>query len=620
LTGWVAALTLAGVNRSKKLAAAGGKSLPNLLVRIRTRVFWVDCAKTVGLLLLSVGLLSLAFAPVKQFYLAWVGLVPFFLAIRNVPTQRAAFLWGWFCGIVFFAVNMWWLQYVTLGGAIALMIYLGIFWGIFALLFRGCRLLGRWDSATRSADPPKRPLRCALVVAAVWCGLEWLRGAYSPFGAHGLPWLYLGYTQTPVLALCQIADLAGVYGVSFWIVLVNAVIAIGWIERWKLARIRWAVAAAILVTSGSFVYGIVRLNQDETRPGATVMVVQCNYPQSNTGDKGASIDEIAAFHLHTTQAALEECDRRGTKVDLVVWSETMMPAFNQKTRAFFKGSAYGEFIEQTSQGISDLADQFHTSFLVGSTFCDQWHWEDVGNGESEPIAQDRRNSAYLFGPTGLMSSERYDKIQLLPFGEFIPYRDSIPWLYRLLVSLGPPDMKDYELTAGAPDALTVFPLERLAAADASSTQPTVPTQVGRFVVPICFEDIVPPLVDDLMWDRTGKRADFIVNVTNDGWFYGSERPQHLQEAQFRAIEHRVPIARSVNTGISGFIDSDGRLSDCLATQTEGWSVHQLRFDDRTTLYSRTGDVFAWLCFGVTGLVICYGVVIGAQGRRIRAAG
>ena len=186
-------------------------------------------------------------------------------------------------------------------------------------------------------------------------------------------------------------------------------------------------------------------------------------------------------------------------------------------------------------------------------------------------------------------------------GTFVPYRDSIPWLYRMLLSLGPPDMKEYELTAGKPDALTVFHLSHIGTGGQ--------TQEWRFVVPICFEDIVAPLVDDLMWDAHGKRADFIVNITNDGWFHGSERAQHLQSATFRSIEHRVPAARSVNTGISGFVDSDGRTSDLVAAGTEGWSVKQLQLDDRTTVYSRVGDAFAEVCGIVTLGIVGYGLVV-----------
>jgi apolipoprotein N-acyltransferase len=573
--------------------------------------------RTAGLLLLGVVAIWLAFAPAKQFYLAWIGLAPILLAIRDVRTIRAAFLWGWGAGISFFLINIWWMGSVTVAGMAALVIYAGLFWAIAAMLIRASALMGRWDATAGRALPPRRPLRCALLVAALWCGLEWLRGTYSPFGAHGLPLLYIGHSQTPFLASCQIADIVGVYGVSFWVVLINALLAMIWIDRANLKRLLPAILdiAALMIAIVS--YGLFRLHQQTVRPGPTVMVVQCNYPQSNTGDKGAGKEDIAAFHARTTDAALAACDRRGQKIDLVVWSETMMPPLNLETRNYVRGTDFGNFIEQTSQQISDLAGHYRTSFLVGSTFEADWQWVTESDGHAVPEPLDRRNSAYAYGPTGLMSPERYDKIQLLPFGEFVPYREAIPWLYHLLVELGPADLKQYQLIAGEPDALTVFPLDQIAKIDPASSEPVVATQAWRFVTPICFEDLLAPLVRDLLWGPDGKRADFIVNITNDGWFPGSERAQHLQDAIFRCIENRVPAARSVNTGISGFIDSDGRTSNLVAPSTEGWSVNSLQLDNRTTLYSRTGDIFAELCAAAGVGIVVYGLTIAVQNRRRR---
>jgi apolipoprotein N-acyltransferase len=570
-------------------------------------------------MLLTVAALTLAFAPIKQFYLAWIGLVPFFLAVRSLRTPAAAFFWGWAGGIAFFLANTWWIQNVTFGGAAALIIYLGLFWAAAAVLIRGCALLGRFDRVTRLALPPRRPLRCALLLAALWCGLEWLRSNDSPFGAHGFPLLLLGHSQTPILFACQIADIAGAYGVSFWVVLMNAVAAMLWIDRANPWRLRYAYIGLAISIAAVSAYGLFRMHQQSTHAGPTVLVVQSNFPQSNTGEKGASADELIDFHVHTTESALAACEQRKQHVDLVVWSETMMPPLNAATRTYWRGTDYGKFVEQTSQRISILADGYRTSFLIGSTFQADWQWVAPPGGEASPQPLDRRNSAYFFGPTGLLSPERYDKIQLLPFGEFIPYRESLPWLYRMLVNLGPPNMKSYELNAGAPDALTVFHLDRVSLPDPATSEPLVATEAWRFVVPICFEDIVAPLVHKLLWGADGKRADFIVNITNDGWFRGSERYLHLQAAIFRCIENRVPAARSVNTGVSGLIDSAGRVSDLVPAETPGWSVKQLQLDDRTTIYGTVGDAFAELCAAVGLGILVYGFWIAATNHRSKTA-
>ena len=513
-------------------------------------------------------------------------------------------LWGWAGGIAFFLGNMWWLSYVTWPGMFALVAYLALFWGFAAMLARGLGLLDM-----------KRPLLGALLAGVFWTSLDWMRGSYSMFGAHGLPWLYLGDTQTPWLGVCQIADVTGVYGVTFLLVFVNAILAACWVQRAAGRGLLLPLSATAAMLIAVEIYGQFRLRQDVLFPGPTVMVVQPNYPQSNTGDKGAYPDEIVGFHVRETQTALELCEKRGEKVDLVVWSETMMPPLNPESRNFLRGTPWGNFYENTSQQIANLAARFETNFLVGSTYANDYHW--VGDSEqTRPMPTDHRNSAYLYNEAGLLSPERYDKIQLLPFGEYIPFHESIPWLYRLLVSLGPEDMKSYELTAGEADALTVFSIDHQTPGHEASY---------RFVVPICFEDIVAPLVTDQMRSRfgeigsvsaSGKRADFVVNVTNDGWFGGGERAQHLQAAVFRSIENRAPTARSVNTGVSGFIDSLGRTTNLLRENTEGWSVHQLMLDHRRALHTRIGELFAECCATVSGLIIVGRLALARRlGRR-----
>src|SRR5215217_220001 len=177
----------------------------------------------VGLLLLGVALLSLSFAPFGQFYLAWVGLVPWLLVLRRVKSRRAAFLWSWLGGILYFTANMWWLWNVTGPGMVALMFLLGLYWAVAAVILRGAGLLhaiDRGDSTSPPAPLTRSPLAAVLLIAAVWVSLERLRPAAM------------------------------------------------------------AVAAMVGVALG---YGLYRMSESQClRPGPTVMVVQPNYPQSNT--------------------------------------------------------------------------------------------------------------------------------------------------------------------------------------------------------------------------------------------------------------------------------------------------------------------------------------------------
>jgi apolipoprotein N-acyltransferase len=200
--------------------------------------------------------------------------------------------------------------------------------------------------------------------------------------------------------------------------------------------------------------------------------------------------------------------------------------------------------------------------------------------------------------SGNLLSPRYDKIHLVPFGEFVPFKQSIPWLYHWFMMLSPYD-QDYTLTPGDATALTVFPLP------GDKSVASAPSPV-RFVTPICFEDLDAPLVACMFRPEAGsaaKRADFIVNITNDGWFKAGEPAQHLQAARFRSIENRVPTARSVNTGISAFVDSYGRLLGQIPKGQEGTLAQAIRLDRRLTWYTCYGNLFVLACIVATVLLI-----------------
>jgi apolipoprotein N-acyltransferase len=555
-----------------------------------------------SLLLLSVAMLTLAFAPFGQVYFAWVGLVPWLMVLRRVRSQWKAFLWFWLAGVIFFIANMWWLVYVTAPGMVALMAMLGAYWGVAAVLIRGLRLLDpfpRPDPAAtiEVAEPrPKvwRVTAAVILIPAVWVSLEWVRGSYP---LHGLPWLFLGHTQSPpaTLPLCQIADVTGVYGVSFWVASVNVLIALAIIHRHRLSRVAPAAVIVVGMTLGIVAYGLYRLSEQTTEPGPTVTVVQSSYPQSNSGEKGAEITEMVDFHLSTTERELSRVGKGNS--DLVVWSETMMPPLNPEARPNVE-PRFGLFLEQTDQRIGRLATTYDVAILAGGTYMNDW--KEKGK---YIVANDRRNVAYFYPSSGLLSARRYDKIHLVPFGEYLPFKEALPPLYSLFVYLSP-YADEYVLQPGSEDQLTVF--------DITSRGGTVS---WRFVTPICFEDIDPALVAKMFRGRDGtKRADFIVNITNDGWFKGSEMPQHLQCAVFRSIENRVPTARSVNTGISGYIDSSGRAFDVIGVGEKGAHTQLLHLDGRYTLYTRFGDLFAMTCAGGTA-VMTLAALVRWWGRR-----
>lgn len=556
------------------------------------------------LLLTSAALLDLSFAPFNQFYLAYVAMVPWLIVVRYSRSARTAFFWGWVGGVIFFDANMWWLAYVTGPGLAALMAVLALYWGAVAAIVRGTGLLepkGLWQRPATPADQPPCPRAMAvsvLLIATAWTSLEWFRGTW-PLG--GLAWAFIGHTQSPVLHLCQIADFSGVYGVSFFVIAVNACAALWVLYRKSARRLMLATFVVLAIFVAVVGYGFFRFSQYSTRPGLTVLAVQPNYPQSNSGEKGASFEEIVRFHVEQTQAALAT----HPGVNLVVWSETMMPSLNFEAARFTEmlpSKGWNErsaLMSATNSAIKHLASEFRTSLLVGGMYQSDWQIKTNPDGDHFVVPADRRNSAYFYTPRGA-SDLRYDKIHLVPFGEYLPFRSTIPPLYRLFLALSP-YTEEYTLTAGPPDALTVFQLPG----------------GQRFVTPICFEDLDGELVRRMFKSDSaaGKRADLIVNITNDGWFRFNEMPQHFQAAIFRSIENRVPTARSVNTGVSGFVDSLGRTSGLIPTGQERTSFGTLALDDRVTFYTRFGDVFVYLCTGVTILLLAWGLVRWRSNRR-----
>ena len=565
-------------------------------------------------MLLSAGMLSLSFAPLGQFYLAWVGLAPLLLVIGDARSIRRAFLWGWLGGTVFFLINLSFLLLVTVPGALLLPPYLALYWGLAAAAIRAARLLGghqtRSDRAMSgfstsadgriattdgresasadgrgtSAGSSPSVFLCATGVAAIWVAGEWLRGTVFT----GFPWLFVGYSQSPLLAVCQIADFAGVYGVSVLVVLVNALAAMTLLHRDRVRSLfrAWVTTAALVAATAA--YGGWRLAQTAPlMPGPTVLVVQPNDRDFRNKEAIEKQRESVQFHLEQTAAAL-----RQQPADLVVWSETTMPALNPEVRDELGQSPIGTLSDQTHRAIAAVARLNNTSLLVGGFYVDYTAGE---RGKRKPIGM--RNSAFYYDRTGLQAA-RYDKIHLVPFGEFIPGRESYPWLYRFFMWVSP-YTEDYNVSTGPADALTVFPLQARGAD-------------SRFVSPICFDDIDPALMSKMFRRADGgkpaKQADFIVNLTNDGWFRWSEQPQHLQHALFRSIENRAPTARAVNTGVSAFIDSCGRVEKTLPVGAIGTATHQLVLDRRVTLYTRFGDVFAYACITASAGIVVWSVV------------
>jgi apolipoprotein N-acyltransferase len=550
----------------------------------------------IALLMCSAILLALAFAPYGQFYLAWIGLVPWLLVVASCRSQRSAFIYGWLGGVFYFIANLSYLLMNTIPGTIALSMYLALFWGTAAVLIRGGGLLRDRGSGTKL-------LGRVLGIATIWIAMEYLRGIILT----GLPWHFLGHTQTPVLALCQIADVTGVYGLSFYCACINATIALAMLSSsWRRTIPAAVVTCAIVFVAAG--YGLFRLKEQTTYPGPRVLVVQPDHPQRPGGTKSVTQEQSLAFHLQTTQANVKP-----DQTDLIVWSETTMPPLNQEARDELGKYQSGQFLMQVHAELMSLTSRLHTAILAGGYYVGGWR--EI-NGKR--TGTDIRNAAFFYSPAGRQIA-RYDKVHLVPFGELIPFKQSIPWVYRFFTFFSP-HADDYILNAGSD--LTIFPL-------AFSIDDGT-TRTSRFVAPICWDGSDAGLVSRMF--RSGnlavdvardpsdpapaeKKADFIVTLSNDGWFRLHQRPQHLQMERFRSIENRAPAARCVNTGISGFVDSCGRVAKTLAPHTVGVSSQRLMLDRRLTFYTRFGDVFALACVFASAIIAIIALVQSLHFRR-----
>lgn len=542
-------------------------------------------------------LLGLAFAPVGWGWLAHIALVPVtVLALRSAGGWRLV-------GCLYLVSAIWWLTMlrwiipVTEGGYIALSLYMAVYLPAAMLLMRWLDRRLYWPAT--------------FTLPAVWVTLEMIRGYIL---AGGFGWYALAHSQAPFLPehgvshIIQIADLFGEHGVSVLVALTNG-LAVDLLTRplfgprdGNATRMHGTAAAGLAVwaaaLTATLLYGQWRINQFEshTHPGPVVAVVQTNVPQDNKV-AGTLEERLADWQQ------LKELTRRAAQAGatLIVWPETVTPApINPEAAAYYRVAAEhfdgsGHTVEATMYRqlaqlrteIAELARELGVAIVVGSATEDYNPYR-------------RYNSAYLVHADGTIAAERFDKIHRVPFGEYLPWVEWFPWLKKWFIQTLTPYDFDYTLQRG--ESWTVF---RYTPSESDNPNDSI-----AFVTPICFEDTVPRVIRRLIHgeDRE-KDAQMLVNLTNDGWFAASSQPlQHIQIAVFRSVENRVPTARAVNTGVSGFIDSLGRVgpvvqADGRMQNIEGFSVHTLRLDERQTLFGRWGYWPALLLVAATAAML-----------------
>jgi len=582
-----------------------------------------------GWTLLSGQLLMLAFPRPGWGWLAHVALVPVTVLVMRAHSPRILAVCVYSVFALWWIWMLRWLMPVTGGGAVGLAMFMAVYWTAAMLLVR------HLNRAYNSAMVITLPL--------VWVTFELLRG-WIPQGGFG--WYNLGHSQAPFLPehapslLIQMAEVFGQPGVSFLVAMTNGLIVDfitrsvvknrGSAEQPRRTLSRTlAYGTSIWVTSmlGAMGFGLMTIRQDAGSPDEFVRlaVIQTAMPQSNKNaaylqQEGLAIEDKLAY-IQQIEREQEEywqqlltMTRKAAETspapDIIVWPETMVPrSINAEALAIYDAQlredvrAWTRYHEQ----ISFLAQSLRTQLVVGASTEFNYRFDDDGF----LLGRSTANSVYVYDDMGRQLSLRYDKIHRVPFGEYLPWVENSDWLKNLFLKYLSPYAFDYTLTPGK--GPVVFPL--LSAREQGGYRVNA-------VTPICFEDSVPRLVRSMVYDPASgrKRADIILNLTNDGWFSGTDQPlQHLQIAVFRSVELRVPTARAVNMGVSGFIDTMGRIGPLVQTQGQyqdvpGLAVATMKLDPRHTFYGRVGPVGSIVVSVVTFLLVAGGVVRRLKGR------
>ncbi len=487
-----------------------------------------------GVLAIASGILiALSFPNPGLSFLAWIALIPLLIALEG-SSPKEAFRIGLTCGIFAYAIILYWLnivftQYghlpwsVSIPAYLLLVLWLALFYALSSCIARLGELGG---------------VKAAFTLPVAWVAFDFIRS----FLFSGFAWAMLGHSQFRTLPLIQIADLAGVYGITFLIVLANIVLYRA-LRAVSGAGVPYPVKSAVVILIfliATLFYGFDCLNVAESSHAKPLRValIQGNIPQDVKWSP-----EFREYTMDTYERLTRDAAKGG--VDLIVWPESAVPFFFQDEPL-------------QAERIRNLAREMNACLLFGSPA------HELRNGRSTFL-----NSAFMVSPRG-ETIGRADKLHLVPFGEYVPLGSILTFVNKIVVGIG-----DFA------------PGEHAVPLDTGST---------KLGIQVCYEVIFPELARQYV--QAGARV--LVAITNDAWFGRSSAPyQHLAISTFRAVETRTPLIRAANTGVTAIIDQNGYIRTMTGIFVEGYRTGEIQPGSGRSLYLTIGDAPAWLCVLLT---------------------
>jgi apolipoprotein N-acyltransferase len=524
-------------------------------------------------------LLAAAFPKIGIAGFAWVAPALLIFAARG-KNSGDAFRAGYVGGISFWLASLYWLLLIPVAGFpilgwIALSAFVALYFGIWTWLLAGKIGEGNW--AQRNL--------WSLLGAAIWVALEMIRARFL----GGFPWNLLGASQYKLVPLIQIASVTGVYGISFLVVWASLSLysAVRVIFLKPHSRFAWQpeIFLPLFVVAGLFAFGEVKLSGQ--KPAAStlrVTLIQPSIPQNMIWDENENSNRFQQL-LALSENALTN------QTDLLIWPESAVP----------------ELSTNNYSAITNLIRSHHVWMIFNA--------DDVVPRPNATNEFDNKdfNAAFLFDPDGNCASI-YHKRKLVIFGEYIPLARWLPFLKWFTPITG-----GYE-AGNEPVQFHVESREsRVEGKENNGPSGASPRQITASPL-ICFEDMFPQTARGSVQSGT----DFLVNLTNDGWFGKSaEQWQQMAGAVFRAVENGVPLVRCCNNGVTCWIDANGRVRKIFKDKTGGvYGVGAMTFelplpDEKSapTFYNRHGDWFGWSCVILAAAVAARRIFVGLSLER-----